>query len=114
MIAGVRHDDPLVPVHSDRGRAAELAQTTALTAEHVTVSGIITDLDAMIVDADGLNAFANEPHKLKHRRSQAPRILTPHPGEFSRVTEKDTKTIQIPNKGFIINYGKEDIQHHRT
>jgi ADP-dependent NAD(P)H-hydrate dehydratase len=38
----------------------------------------------MIVDADGLNALAAEPEVLA--RPGGPRILTPHPGEFARLT----------------------------
>jgi NAD(P)H-hydrate epimerase len=37
----------------------------------------------MVVDADGLNAFAGRPDLLG--RSPGPRILTPHPGEASRL-----------------------------
>ncbi|MBX3436882.1 MAG: NAD(P)H-hydrate dehydratase [Planctomycetaceae bacterium] len=38
----------------------------------------------MIVDADGLNLLAREPRQLV--RHGGPRILTPHPGEFARLT----------------------------
>jgi ADP-dependent NAD(P)H-hydrate dehydratase / NAD(P)H-hydrate epimerase len=37
---------------------------------------------ASVVDADGLNAFAGSPERL---RSTAPRVLTPHPGEAARL-----------------------------
>jgi len=37
----------------------------------------------LVVDADGINAFQGRPSLL--RRSFAPPILTPHPGEFLRV-----------------------------
>ncbi len=38
----------------------------------------------MVVDADALNALAARPHLLP--RHAGPRILTPHPGEFARLT----------------------------
>jgi len=38
----------------------------------------------MVVDADGLNALATQPDVLGDHA--APRILTPHPGEFARLT----------------------------
>lgn len=38
----------------------------------------------MIVDADALNALAQSPGSLSH--PGGPRILTPHPGEFQRLT----------------------------
>lgn len=37
----------------------------------------------MVVDADGLNALASTPGGLSP--TTAPRVLTPHPGEFSRL-----------------------------
>jgi ADP-dependent NAD(P)H-hydrate dehydratase len=40
----------------------------------------------MVVDADGLNALAQWHEGLRH--IPAPRILTPHPGEFERLTAK--------------------------
>jgi NAD(P)H-hydrate epimerase len=49
-----------------------------------------------VLDADGLNAFESAPELLT--RGKAPRVLTPHPGEASRL-------IQIPI---------EDIQANRT
>lgn len=38
----------------------------------------------MVVDADALNALADRPEVL--RQPGGPRILTPHPGEFARLT----------------------------
>ena len=42
---------------------------------------------AMVVDADALNALAEEPHKRDNW------ILTPHPGEAARLLRTDTPTI---------------------
>ena len=39
----------------------------------------------LVLDADALNAFENKIEKLKNDNDQ-PLILTPHPGEFSRLT----------------------------
>jgi ADP-dependent NAD(P)H-hydrate dehydratase len=38
----------------------------------------------MVIDADGLNALAEAPAGLKD--AAGPRVLTPHPGEFSRLS----------------------------
>jgi NAD(P)H-hydrate epimerase len=38
----------------------------------------------MVIDADGLNALAGAPAGLKD--AAGPRVLTPHPGEFSRLS----------------------------
>jgi ADP-dependent NAD(P)H-hydrate dehydratase / NAD(P)H-hydrate epimerase len=42
----------------------------------------------LVVDADALNAFAGHPAALSERRSDA--IITPHLGEFSRLTGRPT------------------------
>lgn len=38
----------------------------------------------MVIDADGLNALGQEPAMLKQLKAQA--VVTPHPGEMSRLT----------------------------
>jgi len=46
----------------------------------------------LVVDADALNLLAREPGSIaKHA---GPRVLTPHPGEFARLTGTDIKTVQ--------------------
>lgn len=46
----------------------------------------------MLIDADGLNALAEDVGILKKIKSQA--ILTPHPGEMARLMKKDVGAIQ--------------------
>ncbi len=41
---------------------------------------------AMVLDADALNALAEHPKVLE--RPGGPRVLTPHPGEFARLTRQ--------------------------
>ena len=48
----------------------------------------------LVIDADGLNALAALPGGFPAPAERAPRIITPHPGEFARLTHTDTKTIQ--------------------
>ncbi|MEA3506763.1 MAG: NAD(P)H-hydrate dehydratase [Elusimicrobiota bacterium] len=45
-----------------------------------------------VVDADGLNVLVGQTEIIKDRK--APTVLTPHPGEMSRVTGKKTAVIQ--------------------
>ncbi len=45
----------------------------------------------LVVDADGLNALATLDAL---PTAAGPRILTPHPGEFARLTGTDIKTVQ--------------------
>ena len=46
----------------------------------------------MVVDADGLNALAGDLAVV--RRSRVPLVLTPHPGEMSRLTGLATSEVQ--------------------
>jgi ADP-dependent NAD(P)H-hydrate dehydratase / NAD(P)H-hydrate epimerase len=45
----------------------------------------------LVIDADGLNAFAGRIGDLSRR--QAPTILTPHTGELGRLLERDSKGV---------------------
>lgn len=47
----------------------------------------------VILDADGLNAFAGRAHELKDRKSKY-LVITPHPGEMGRLCGKSTKEVQ--------------------
>jgi hydroxyethylthiazole kinase-like uncharacterized protein yjeF len=50
-----------------------------------------------VIDADGLNAFAGQAEELQPDRETPPlviRVLTPHPGEMSRLTGIPTANIQ--------------------
>jgi NAD(P)H-hydrate epimerase len=46
---------------------------------------------SLVVDADGLNAFAGEPGLLAERR--APTVLTPHAGELGRLLGRSSEEI---------------------
>ena len=39
-----------------------------------------------VIDADGLNAFENHAANLGNREADIPLVLTPHPGEFKRLS----------------------------
>ena len=56
------------------------------------VQGLIPKVACpLILDADGLNAIAPDPEVL--RRLKTPAILTPHPGEFARLTGRSTEDV---------------------
>ncbi|MBC8104852.1 MAG: NAD(P)H-hydrate dehydratase [Cytophagales bacterium] len=49
----------------------------------------------LVVDADGLNALAKAgPQRVAARRSEAPFVVTPHPGEMGRLMACGTKQVQ--------------------
>jgi len=60
----------------------------------------------MVVDADGLNALGN-----RNFRVQAPCILTPHPGEMSRLTGKTIQEIQADRIGVARAFAEERGVH---
>jgi hydroxyethylthiazole kinase-like uncharacterized protein yjeF len=47
----------------------------------------------VILDADGLNAFAGHSDKLRARNSEFV-VITPHPGEMARLLNSSAKTVQ--------------------
>lgn len=55
----------------------------------------------MVLDADGLNAYAGRIEDLAAR--EAPTVLTPHAGELSRLLDTDSESVQ-----------RERISHART
>ncbi|MCP3103514.1 NAD(P)H-hydrate dehydratase [Myxococcus sp. K15C18031901] len=57
------------------------------------IGELVSRLDIPVVlDADALNAVADDVSVL--RRAKAPVVLTPHPGEMSRLTGKSTREVQ--------------------
>ncbi len=52
----------------------------------------------MVLDADGLNALAGRLDILKQLK--APAVLTPHPGEMSRLASASTEDVQQDRLGF--------------
>lgn len=64
-----------------------------------------------VFDADALNALASARGPLsarKRRRDDVPpRIMTPHPGEFARLAETDTKTVQQNRETLAAKFAAE-------
>lgn len=61
----------------------------------------------IVLDADGLNAFSESPETLRERTEDAPRILTPHPGEFARLIGKSTQQIQNARQELAIQFARD-------
>ena len=60
----------------------------------------------MVIDADGLNAFQGQTELLDGR--QRPLVLTPHPGEMSRLTGMSIKAVQADR----LNVARKFAQEH--
>ena len=88
------NDERTIPLYASSELLDQCASMTAIAlgpglSTSDEVPGLVRKLYAtvkqpLIVDADGLNAIANEPACLA--QPGGPRILTPHPGEFERLT----------------------------
>ena len=59
----------------------------------------------VVIDADGLNSLARQMGLLE--KVQAPLILTPHPGEMSRLSGLSTKEIQSERLKIAREYAKK-------
>jgi NAD(P)H-hydrate epimerase len=53
-----------------------------------------------VLDADALNALAGQTNTLADLRR--PVVLTPHPGEFARLTGRETSEIQADREGHAV------------
>lgn len=60
---------------------------------------------AVVVDADGLNAFENQAYELNG--SGGTLVITPHPGEMARLTGKTIKDIQSDRIGTARQFAQE-------
>lgn len=59
----------------------------------------------LVIDADGLNAFAGQAGRLDGRRR--PLVLTPHPGEMSRLTNLSIQQVQADRINVARDFARE-------
>jgi ADP-dependent NAD(P)H-hydrate dehydratase len=65
----------------------------------------------LVVDADGLNAWVGSTQRLGQRTGNAPRVLTPHPGEFARLTGRSVATDAAQREACVAEFA---AQHRLT
>ncbi len=75
-------------------------ETVAWFAEHVQDLPLPT-----VIDADGLNALAEKPELLNSLNEKV--VLTPHLGEFARLTGKDTAEVSNNRVDLVKQYARE-------
>ncbi len=67
---------------------------------------LIKEIDLpMVIDADGINLIAKDLKMLE--KAKAPIILTPHPGEFSRLTGVPTEEINAKRLEVAVEWAKK-------
>jgi NAD(P)H-hydrate epimerase len=71
----------------------------------------------LVMDADGLNAFAGSTEKLSG--STRPLVVTPHPGEMARLAGISTKQVQQDRVGVARSFARDHhclvvLKGHRT
>jgi NAD(P)H-hydrate epimerase len=91
----LEHAD-VVAVGPGLGRSAGLNGMIEWIVENVTQPAVL--------DADALNALAERVEILTRHRG--PRILTPHPGEFARLTGRPTTEIQADREGHAVVFAR--------
>lgn len=70
------------------------------------IRNLIVRIDRPIVlDADGINAFEGFASKLKE--VNAPLVITPHPGEMSRLIKKNINDIQRDREGIAKDFSRK-------
>jgi ADP-dependent NAD(P)H-hydrate dehydratase / NAD(P)H-hydrate epimerase len=74
------------------------------TAEFVHEAVRLTKVP-LVLDADGLNAFQNHTDRLDGR--QRPLVLTPHPGEMSRLAGISIKDVQADRLNIARNFARQ-------
>ncbi|MGB2630868.1 MAG: NAD(P)H-hydrate dehydratase [Candidatus Omnitrophota bacterium] len=82
------------------------------------VRKLIQEIDCpLVLDADGINALEGDLDLVKNRKGRI--VLTPHPGELSRLIEKDISEIQSKRSDIAksvaeITGGVVCLKGHRT
>ena len=79
---------------------------TACADTRAIVQGFIENSEApMVLDADALNAIAEEPAVL--RKAKAPIVITPHPAEFGRLMHMTPQAVNADREGLAARFARE-------
>ena len=106
-----RFSDAALPALIDRSAGMDAVAIGPGCGQSDGVRRIVVDLYAriecpLVVDADALNLMARNPASLP--RHAGSRILTPHPGEFARLTGNDTQTVQAERQSLAERFAAEN------
>jgi len=90
----------VVAIGPGLGAAASTREFVRLLVDRATMP--------MVIDADGLNAFAGDPDRLAGREGRDI-IITPHPGEMGRLVGMSTDEVQSSRLEVARNFA---VSHH--
>lgn len=98
----------LIGIKEEADQADVLAVGPGLS-RHPQTAALVKDLllginKPVILDADGLNAFEGREKAL--RRHRGPLVVTPHQGEFARLTGKSREEIQSQKTSLVKQFAE--------
>lgn len=98
----------LIGIKEETNQADVLAIGPGL-GHHPQTAALVKDLileinKPVILDADGLNAFEGREKAL--RRHRGPLVVTPHQGEFARLTGKSKEEIQSQKTSLVKQFAE--------
>ena len=107
-LLAVARDNNVVAIGPGLGRSSAMTTLLATVLERLELP--------IVLDADGLNAFVQHTARL---RRPPPLILTPHPGEFSRLLNIDVGRVQAHRRELAAAFAAENdlvllLKGHRT
>ena len=109
---GGRASIPTASITSSRWRATSSRSGPGLGSAAGTREFIRQLVDRatmpLVIDADGLNAFADDPDRLAGREGRDV-IITPHPGEMARLVGMSTDEVQASRLEIARNFA---VAHH--
>lgn len=90
------------------GAGASPSATSASMFERIVLPAVLNSAKPVVIDADALNALAvhESLRKLLVAGRKAPTVLTPHPGEASRLLGTDTRTVQSDRVGAALEIAR--------
>lgn len=74
-------------------------------AQRDVVGAVLQQDKPIVIDADGLNALAAMGDWTSDRK--CPLVLTPHPGEFSRLTDKSIAQVQADRENLAVSFARQ-------
>jgi len=97
--------EPLLKFAQDKSVAAIGPGLSTHPETALVVHGLITKLAIpMVIDADGLNVLVGHLDLLK--KTRAPIVMTPHPGEMARLIGTSTHAVQTDRLGVAADFVK--------